>query len=139
MRRSRSLPDLPTNGRPCASSSAPGPSPTNIRSASGLPMPNTTVVRPAARAQRVQDVAPRAARPQRAPGWRPVTSRGGAEATRLHALRPAPAAHGRAGPGPDRPRLEPARGGRLARRVALVGARPHRRIADGEVVDHGAD
>jgi hypothetical protein len=51
--RSRSLPERPTNGRPCLSSSAPGPSPTKRRSASGRPIPNTTWVRPAASGQRV--------------------------------------------------------------------------------------
>jgi hypothetical protein len=38
-------PALPTNGSPCASSSAPGASPTNINSASILPTPNTTFFR----------------------------------------------------------------------------------------------
>src|SRR5919106_1940037 len=42
----RSLPARPTNGMPCLSSSAPGPSPTNTRSAWGSPSPNTTWVRP---------------------------------------------------------------------------------------------
>ena len=42
---SSSLPAWPTNGRPCLSSLAPGASPTNIRSASAFPEPNTTVVR----------------------------------------------------------------------------------------------
>src|SRR5689334_17046460 len=42
-------PALPTNGSPCASSSAPGASPTNIRSASGLPTPKTVWVREFAR------------------------------------------------------------------------------------------
>ena len=42
---SSSRPAWPTNGRPCLSSLAPGASPTNIRSASALPEPNTTVVR----------------------------------------------------------------------------------------------
>ena len=45
---SSSLPAEPTNGRPCLSSLAPGASPTNIRSASALPAPKTTVVRVAA-------------------------------------------------------------------------------------------
>ena len=51
--RSRSWPERPTNGRPCRSSSRPGPSPTTIRSACGSPSPKTTVVRPAASGQRV--------------------------------------------------------------------------------------
>src|SRR5918995_30787 len=42
----RSLPARPTNGMPCLSSSAPGPSPTNTRSAAGSPSPNTTWLRP---------------------------------------------------------------------------------------------
>ena len=42
---SRSRPAWPTNGSPCLSSFAPGASPTNIRSASALPAPNTTVWR----------------------------------------------------------------------------------------------
>ena len=51
---SSSLPAAPTNGSPCRSSLAPGASPTNIRSASALPAPNTTDVRVAASsAQRV--------------------------------------------------------------------------------------
>ena len=37
-------PARPTNGSPCASSSAPGASPINITSASGLPTPNTVCV-----------------------------------------------------------------------------------------------
>ena len=45
---SSSRPAWPTNGRPCLSSLAPGASPTNIRSASALPAPNTTLVRVAA-------------------------------------------------------------------------------------------
>ena len=40
---SSSLPARPTNGLPCLSSLNPGASPTNIRSASGSPVPNTTV------------------------------------------------------------------------------------------------
>src|SRR3954452_15802334 len=48
-------PARPTNGIPCSSSSAPGASPTNIRSASGLPTPNTTCFRPSVCSlQRVQ-------------------------------------------------------------------------------------
>ena len=39
----RSCPALPTNGRPCLSSSAPGPSPITITSASGLPVPKTNL------------------------------------------------------------------------------------------------
>src|SRR3954451_6476265 len=45
---SSSRPAWPTNGRPCLSSFAPGASPTNIRSASALPEPKTTVWRAAA-------------------------------------------------------------------------------------------
>ena len=45
---SSSRPAWPTNGSPCLSSFAPGASPTNIRSASALPAPNTTVWRVAA-------------------------------------------------------------------------------------------
>src|SRR3954452_16679625 len=51
---SSSFPAFPTNGRPCLSSWNPGASPTNIRSACGLPAPNTTCVRPCASLQRVQ-------------------------------------------------------------------------------------
>src|SRR5438093_6726740 len=51
---SSSFPAAPTNGTPCLSSWKPGASPTNIRSAPGSPEPNTTCVRPAASAQRVQ-------------------------------------------------------------------------------------
>src|ERR1700735_4504488 len=52
--RSRSLPERPTNGSPARSSSRPGPSPTNSTSASGLPTPNTTWVRPSASGHLVQ-------------------------------------------------------------------------------------
>src|SRR5436305_1099243 len=51
---SSSFPAWPTNGTPCLSSWKPGASPTNIRSASGLPLPKTTCVRPSCRRQRVQ-------------------------------------------------------------------------------------
>ena len=51
---SRSLPALPTKGTPCASSWNPGASPTNMRSASALPEPNTTWVRVSCSGQRVQ-------------------------------------------------------------------------------------
>ena len=40
-----SAPARPTNGSPWRSSSAPGASPTNISSASALPLPKTTLVR----------------------------------------------------------------------------------------------
>ena len=46
-------------GRPWRSSSAPGASPTNIRSASALPAPKTTLVRVSASGQRVQSDASR--------------------------------------------------------------------------------
>ena len=49
-----SCPALPTKGMPCASSSAPGPSPTNIRRAVGSPSPKTSLLRPLCSAQRVQ-------------------------------------------------------------------------------------
>src|SRR4051794_37225217 len=49
-----SWPAAPTNGTPCLSSWKPGASPTNIRSASGEPAPNTTCVRPRASAHFVQ-------------------------------------------------------------------------------------
>src|SRR5438128_5356841 len=51
---SRSFPAAPTNGTPCLSSWKPGASPTNIRSAFGLPDPNTTCVRPCGSAHFVQ-------------------------------------------------------------------------------------
>src|SRR5215203_3112475 len=51
---SSSFPAWPTNGTPCLSSWKPGASPTNIRSAFGLPAPNTTCVRPCERRQLVQ-------------------------------------------------------------------------------------
>src|ERR1051325_9188302 len=41
-------PARPTNGPPFRPSCSPGPSPTNINSASARPTPNTTCVRPAA-------------------------------------------------------------------------------------------
>src|SRR5271170_3343749 len=47
-------PARPTNGSPRSSSSAPGPSPTNINSAFGLPTPNTRFLRPGASLHRVQ-------------------------------------------------------------------------------------
>ena len=43
--RVNSCPAAPTNGSPCLSSWKPGPSPMNIRSASGSPTPKTTCVR----------------------------------------------------------------------------------------------
>src|SRR5437763_8977182 len=56
-----SCPERPTNGSPCSSSSAPGPSPTNINSACGLPTPNTICLRPClCSLQRVQ--SPRSSR-----------------------------------------------------------------------------
>ena len=55
-----SWPARPTNASPCSSSSAPGASPTNISSASGLPWPKTIVLRPPASRQRWQ--SPRSAR-----------------------------------------------------------------------------
>src|SRR5579863_5732482 len=54
MSLSRSFPERPTKGSPARSSSRPGPSPTNMRSADGLPTPKTTCVRPEAKPQRVQ-------------------------------------------------------------------------------------
>src|SRR5438094_5235355 len=57
---SSSLPAWPTKGTPCLSSWKPGASPTNIRSASGLPLPKTTCVRPSCRRQRVQPATCRA-------------------------------------------------------------------------------
>ena len=56
----RSFPARPTNGSPCASSSAPGPSPTNTSCAFGLPSPNTSLFRPLCSLQRVQ--SPRSSR-----------------------------------------------------------------------------
>lgn len=44
--RVSSWPERPTNGLPCASSSPPGPSPTNIIGALGSPSPKTTCVLP---------------------------------------------------------------------------------------------
>ena len=43
---SRSCPAGPTNGRPVASSRAPGPSPTRSTSLTGFPSPGTVSVRP---------------------------------------------------------------------------------------------
>src|SRR5579884_1517855 len=57
---SSSFPAWPTNGRPCLSSWNPGASPTNIRSARALPLPNTTCVRPCASRQRVHAATPAA-------------------------------------------------------------------------------
>src|SRR6476469_8297014 len=51
---SSSFPAWPTKGTPCLSSWKPGASPTNIRSACGLPAPKTTCVRPCASRHRVQ-------------------------------------------------------------------------------------
>src|SRR5271165_5333524 len=54
-------PARPTKGSPCTSSSAPGPSPTNIKSAQGLPTPKTICLRPClCSLQRVQ--SPRSSR-----------------------------------------------------------------------------
>src|SRR6202521_1180000 len=60
MSRSSSLPERPTNGSPWRSSSRPGASPTNTRSASGAPTPNTTWVRCPANGHRTQTAACRA-------------------------------------------------------------------------------
>ena len=54
-----SWPARPTNGSPCWSSCMPGASPTNIRSASALPEPNTTLVRVLKSGQRSQADASR--------------------------------------------------------------------------------
>ena len=68
-RRSRSFPAAPTNGRPTASSLAPGASPTKSNSALALPSPGTLRVRDEPRGQARQDsiscasVASAAARP----------------------------------------------------------------------------
>ena len=63
-----SLPARPTNGSPCRSSCSPGPSPTNSRSASARPTPNTTCVRPAASLHSVHvDAASAATSARRAP------------------------------------------------------------------------
>src|SRR5215475_4731252 len=56
----RSLPARPTNGRPCASSSAPGPSPTKTKSALGLPSAKTMFLRALWSLQRLQ--SPRSSR-----------------------------------------------------------------------------
>ena len=66
--RSSSWPDRPTNGSPRRSSSRPGASPTNIRSASGSPTPKTTWVRVAANGQRVHPAASAASSASRDPG-----------------------------------------------------------------------
>src|SRR5258707_941106 len=66
MRLSNS-PAAPTNGSPCRSSSAPGPSPTNISSAAGLPEPNTPFARPSLSRQRAQPAAAAATAPTSAP------------------------------------------------------------------------
>src|SRR4029079_5396335 len=58
---SSSWPAAPTNGTPCLSSWKPGPSPMNIRSASGSPTPKTTWVRPSESRHRVQVEASSAA------------------------------------------------------------------------------
>ncbi len=76
----RSWPARPTNGSPLRSSSSPGPSPTNISFASGLPTPKTTLWRRAARWGHLTQAEARAAR------WlscsalvEPVIWRGGSE------------------------------------------------------------
>src|SRR5215813_932099 len=56
----RSLPARPTKGRPCASSSAPGPSPTKTSSALGLPSAKTMFLRALWSLQRLQ--SPRSSR-----------------------------------------------------------------------------
>src|SRR5262249_38607169 len=56
----RSLPARPTKGRPCASSSAPGPSPTKTSLACGLPSPKTILLRVVCSLQRVH--SPRSSR-----------------------------------------------------------------------------
>src|SRR5882724_8183083 len=56
----KSFPARPTNGRPCASSSAPGPSPTKTSCAAALPSPKTILLRVVCSLQRVH--TPRSAR-----------------------------------------------------------------------------
>ena len=52
---SRNFPAAPTNGSPCKSSFSPGPSPTNMTSASRGPTPKTTLCRVCDNGQLVQD------------------------------------------------------------------------------------
>src|SRR5258708_1800033 len=56
----KSFPARPTNGKPCASSSAPGPSPMKTSSDLALPSPKTILLRVVCSLQRVQ--SPRSVR-----------------------------------------------------------------------------
>ena len=69
--RSSSLPERPTKGSPWRSSSRPGASPTNMRSASGSPTPNTTWVRPAESGHRVHAGASAASSARSVARWPP--------------------------------------------------------------------
>src|SRR5215217_8752343 len=62
---SRSLPALPTNGNPVASSFSPGPSPTSISGEYASPVPNTVFVRLRARSHLVQTATCRASSARR--------------------------------------------------------------------------
>ena len=148
---SSSWPARPTNGMPCWSSWNPGASPTNIRSASALPAPNTTWVRLSWRGQQRARREPRGRGPPAPHGvrrragtsrasLRPAvtpgrTSRSSQMAERAVSLYPAAATRPGSGPathrtdrypcatGPERKMdIEPQIPPALPARVSVVGA-----------------
>src|SRR5215216_3133587 len=71
---SRSLPALPTNGSPVASSFSPGPSPTSISGECASPVPKTVLVRLRARSHLVQTATCRASSASRSSRFSPPSA-----------------------------------------------------------------
>src|SRR5215207_7878799 len=71
---SRSLPALPTNGSPVASSFSPGPSPTSISGECASPVPKTVLVRVRARSHLVQTATCRASSARRSSLFSPPSA-----------------------------------------------------------------
>src|SRR5258706_16004447 len=71
---SSSWPAAPTNGKPCSSSSAPGPSPTKHSPEEPLPRAKTAFLRSTCSAQRVQALTVSASTVRRV--WRSSAARG---------------------------------------------------------------
>src|SRR5215212_4075318 len=71
---SSSLPALPTNGSPVASSFSPGPSPTSMSGEYGSPVPKTVLVRLRARSHFVQTATCRASSARRSSLFSPPSA-----------------------------------------------------------------
>src|SRR5215210_2473450 len=71
---SSSLPALPTNGSPVASSFSPGPSPTSMSGECGSPVPKTVLVRLRARSHLVQTATCRASSARRSSLFSPPSA-----------------------------------------------------------------